>query len=74
MLVEFKQVTEGKEFGKLANGVVFGFGGSFYIKMAYDIDTEDETFNAVDIETGYPIFFEDYDEVIEYPKAKTAIE
>lgn len=74
MIVEFKKVTNEKEFGELLNGAIFGFGGDFYIKMAYDIGEEGDFFNAVDIENGIPAFFVDEDEVIEYPKAKTVIE
>ena len=74
MIVEFKQVTDNKDFGKLANGAVFGYGGDYYIKMAYDLNTEDGIFNAVDLESGFPIVFDDEDEVTEYPKAKTVIE
>ena len=74
MIVEFKYVTDDKEFGKLANGAVFGNGGDFYIKMAYDLDTEDALFNAVDLESGEPTFFDDEDEVTEYPRAKMYIE
>lgn len=80
MVVEFKQVTDVKDFGKLANGAVFGYGGDFFIKMAYDLYTgdgknfSDEVFNAVNIEDGFPVSFDDEDEVTEYPKAKTVIE
>lgn len=74
MIVEFKRVTNNKDFGKLGDGAVFGIGSDFYIKMAYDIYADHETFNAVDLENGYPVSFEDTDEVIEYPRAKTVIE
>lgn len=75
MMVEFKKVTNEKDFRELEDGAFFGFGGDFYIKMAFDLYTEDEeTFNAVEIESGYPASFGDNDEVIEYPKAKIVIE
>lgn len=74
MIVEFKYVTDIKGFGKLANGTVFGCGEDFYIKMAYDLDTEDALFNAVDLESGEPAFFDDEDEVTGYPRAKMYIE
>ena len=74
MKVEFKKVTNEKEFGELSNGAVFGYGGSFYIKMAYGIGEEGDFLNAVDLEAGIPVFFMDEDEVTEYPKAKTVIE
>ena len=74
MIIEFKQVTDNKDFGKLENGAVFGYEGDYYIKMAYDIYTEKETFNAINLEDGYPTFFDDIDEVTVYPKAKTVIE
>lgn len=74
MIVEFKKVTDVKEFRELSNGAVFGFADCFYIKMAYDLETEDDTFNAVTIDDGFPSRFFDDEEVTEYPKAKTVIE
>jgi hypothetical protein len=75
MIVEFKQVTDNKNFGELENGAVFGCEGCYYIKMAYDLITEnDGTYNAVGIEDGFPALFFNNEEVIEYPKAKTVIE
>ena len=74
MVVEFKQATNEKEFGELEDGAVFGFIGSFYIKMYCDLKTEVGIYNAVNLEDGEPTFFADDDEVIEYPKAKTVIE
>jgi len=74
MKVEFKQVTNDKDFRELTNGAVFRYGGGFYIKMAYGIGEEGDFLNAVDLETGIPTFFMDEDEVTEYPKAKTVIE
>lgn len=74
MVVEFRQTTDKKDFEKLSDGAFFGFGGGFYIKMAYDICEENEAFNAVDIESGEPAFFDNDDEVTEYPKTKIVIE
>ena len=74
MLVESIKVKDDKDFVKVSDGAVFGFGGGFYIKMSYDINAEDETFNAVDLESGEPVFFDDEDEVTEYPRAKMYIE
>lgn len=73
MVIEFK--TNNKNFKELSNGAVFGFRGNFFIKMAYNLREEDKYFNAVNIEDGFPTFFDDDDnEIIEYPKAKTVIE
>lgn len=74
MLVEPIKVKDDKDFGEILNGVVFGFGGGFYIKMTDDLDTEDALFNAVDLESGEPVFFDDEDEVTVYPRAKMYIE
>lgn len=71
MVVEFKRT---KSFGQLTNGAFFRYAGSYYIKMAYDIGEEGDFLNAVDIANGFPAFFVDEDEVIEYPKAKVVIE
>lgn len=73
MIVEFKQENN-KNFEELSDGTVFGYAGDFYIKMAYDLNTEKETFNAVNLEDGFPAFFGDDDEVTKYPKAKMYIE
>ena len=74
MIIDFKYVSDNKNFEKVSNGVVFGFGGGFYIKMPYDVDTGDALLNAVDLESGEPVFFDDDDEVTAYPKAKMYIE
>lgn len=74
MIVEFKQVTNDKNFGKLEDGAVFRYAGDYYIKMAFDIYTEKETYNAVNLEDGFPACFDDEDILTEYPKAKTVIE
>ena len=74
MRVDFKKITDDKNFGELPNGAVFGYAGDFYIKMAYDLYIEDENFNAVDLEDGIPTTFVDEDEVTEYPRAKMYIE
>ena len=74
MIIDFKYVSDNKNFKKVSNGVVFGFGGGFYIKMPYDVDIGDALLNAVDLESGEPVFFDDDDEVTAYPKAKMYIE
>ena len=44
--------------------------------MSYGVYVSEEgmNYNAVDIESGCPGSFEKYDEVLEYPTAKTVIE
>ena len=74
MTVEFKKVTNEKEFRELEDGAVFRYAGDYYIKMAFDICTEKETYNAVNLEDGFPAFFDDEDEVTGYPRAKMYIE
>lgn len=74
MIVEFKKTATNDIFRDIDDGVVFGFAGDFYIKMAYDLETEDDTYNAVNLEDGNPVFFFSDEEVIKYPKAKTVIE
>lgn len=74
MVVEFKKTVANDVFRDLDDGIVFGFAGDFYIKMAFDLETADDTYNAVCIENGVPAFFFDDEEVTKYPKAKTVIE
>lgn len=76
MTVEFRQITNKRQFDNLPSGAIFEMGGSYYIKMAWGIylSEEDMNYNAVDIESGCPVSFDKADNVIEYPTAKTVIE
>ena len=76
MVVEFRKTTNKRSFENIPNGAIFEFNSCFYIKMSYGVYVSEEgmNYNAVDIESGCPGSFEKYDEVLEYPTAKTVIE
>ena len=73
MRIEVKQIKHGVYFKDVYPGVVFEYDSNYYIKVSVIFRFEGANYNAIDLDDGEPILFDDNDEVF-IPSAKLVIE
>ena len=73
MKIEVRQNKNRAFFGDIYEGVVFQHNGYYYIKVSATFRIEGADYNAINLDDGEPILFDNDDEVL-VPSAKLIIE
>lgn len=73
MKIEVKQEKNGVLFKDVYPGVVFKYSDFYSIKVSATFTCEGANYNAISLDDGEPIFFNDDEEVF-VPSAKLVIE
>jgi hypothetical protein len=73
MQIEVKQNKDSVLFKDVYAGVVFQYDDFYYIKVSETFKIEFTSYNAISLDDGDPVFFNNNDEVF-VPSAKLVIE